>query len=734
MTMPRPRQHARRSPLAGLAALLCLLGATVAAREALLGWDGRRTEADHFVYDEGQFRSASSSVRLPRDVVQDWWIAPAAAESAAAAPAAAAVPAELLAWRAEAERLAARFPGCRGVQVLDEGHFRLTADRRHLYRYHFVGLILNEALLDWGTLNLGFTEGRTRVTGIRGRCLTPAGELLELSPDAVQVSRPGTRGDAFFDPNARQIHARLPGIEVGAVVEYEFQYDTFAPEDWRLFFPSFYFQGDIPVCRSVLEIAVPPDIPLLSWEENWDAAAETGGVRRLWGRLFAGRPGRDTHAELDGQPYRVRRWEKRDVPPVVPEPRMPPWNETAPAVHATIVTDWAQLNALVGALQRERMTLTPEIAAAVREITAGASAPEEQVAALYHWVQKNIRYISIKSSLSSGWAGHPAAETLRNGYGDCTDKSVLFATMLGALGIAAEPVVVQTNDAGLFIPRHPVVFGNHCITEVHLPDRRLFLDTTTQDHRYPALRADDHGVLALNFLRGTRTTVPVPPGLEARGKTGEEVFDLAPDGSLTARVLNRYTGLYEAGLRGVWKQVPEPLRPQIMQQYLNGIAPGARLGSFDLPDPQDLGTPFTLQFAYVLPDYAVRAGDYRILQIPDRERAFAEVSLEHRRYPLAYPTTEATHRELTVRLPPGWQLVALPPPLEIDSRHVRYAESCRLENGTLHMAVDYERRSQRIPAGDYAAYRRTLQRIEEATRRPFYFLAPPAIAAAPPHP
>ena len=71
--------------------------------------------------------------------------------------------------------------------------------------------------------------------------------------------------------------------------------------------------------------------------------------------------------------------------------------------------DWKYLDELTGGMQKERIAVTPKIRDVVAGITDPSAPLEDNVARLYHWVQKNIRYISVKSSLSSGWSGHPAA-------------------------------------------------------------------------------------------------------------------------------------------------------------------------------------------------------------------------------------------------------------------------------------------------------------------------------------
>ncbi|OGV74150.1 MAG: hypothetical protein A3K19_20980 [Lentisphaerae bacterium RIFOXYB12_FULL_65_16] len=734
---PRPLFSAAVLAVAGaMACTPCLRAA-----EKLVLYGGHAKEATRFQFDNGKF-VAPDQAAIDRQDVKEWWIsgkqenaqAAAAVAPSGPAPAAADEIQTLTEYRRQGEEMAARLPGCRGVYILDDGTFMLTHDHRHVYRYHFVGLVLNESLVEWGSLKLGFSEGHSRQKILCARSLGPDGQVHVLAPQDIQVSQP-QRGDVYFDPDARMMSGTIPGVGVGSVVEYIYEYEQYAPEDWRLFFPGYYFQMDLPLVRSVLTVQVPIGTPLYSWEENWNGYRPAKRPMPVLGALLRWiipqrSPAKKSCVEVEGKWYDSRTWEKTQVPPIVTEPQMPPNDEVAPAVHASLFKTWDYLNDLTGKLQVERMKVTPEIEAKVAEICAGCTTTEEKVARLYHWVQKNIRYISVKSSLSSGWAGHPATETLAQGYGDCTDKSMLFSTLLRCIGVESDPVVLRTNDEGEFIPKFPVLACNHCITEVQLNGKSMFLDCTSQDHRYPALRSDDHGVICYNFIRDQRPIIPVPPGMLAYGKATAEQMTVTADGNLRVTTANRYSGDYEYRLRAGWKRVPEKARHQILQQFVNGIAPGARLGDFSITDPQDLNVQFKLDFTYDLPSYLIQAKDLRLFQVPDREEEFPEISLDARRYPVIYPTAEATEREIALELPQEFRIVEMPPNVNIRSRHVTYSETWTATGNRVTLRIAFERRSRRIPVADYPEYRRTLQQITAATRRPLYLEATPTAAPA----
>ena len=137
---------------------------SLAATAERLTLDGSQAlEHPLFLYGNGHFTTPDGA-SVARDRAVDWWLVPARA-GAAAAPAAGqddpVVTRRLREYRERGRQMAAEFPGVSGVQILDDGEYELTADRRHVYRYHFAGLILNEQLLEWGDIALGFSEGRS---------------------------------------------------------------------------------------------------------------------------------------------------------------------------------------------------------------------------------------------------------------------------------------------------------------------------------------------------------------------------------------------------------------------------------------------------------------------------------------------------------------------------------------------------------------------------------------------
>jgi len=600
------------------------------------------------------------------------------------------------------QALAQAYPGVGGVILVDDGGFVYRADGTSTYRYHFAGQVLKEEMQAWAQVSYGFTEGRSRVRVLSARAVNPDGTVHVLPPDALDVGSP-SEDMAFFNPNRKVLSGVIPGVEVGSIVEYEYEFENYNPEDPRLFSPGYYFQGREPVVFSRVSVRLPKDVPF-----NY--------VTRRFPEGLSDEPAIEDHG---GE--RTYTWVAENMPPIVPEPLMPPEHDVVPMMDSSIFKDFKESFALLAELQKPRMQLTPEIQAKVDEIAAGAATIDDRIAAIYYWVQENTRYISIKGGLGSGMSGHTAAETFENRYGDCTDKAILFGTMCQAIGVTSYPIIVTTNDEGTATTEIPSFGGNHCISEVVVGDRNFYLDSTAQNYRYPYFRADDHGVFAINAIRGDIRQIPVPPPSDNQRKSHLDVT-LDANGDVVVRTRNAYTGNIEAGVRGFWKQTREDNREARMADYVNSVSPGAVLEDFTLSDLADLRVPLTMSIDYTIPQHAIRAKDLMYLRLPTLDQDYGEVALESRRYPIVYYTTEEQILEIDLALPRGFRAKWMPPPLEIRTPYVEYDGRYEKADGKILFRQTFRRLERVVPVEEYPAYRDALRAIAEFSKKEIFVM------------
>ncbi len=103
---------------------------------------------------------------------------------------------------------------------------------------------------------------------------------------------------------------------------------------------------------------------------------------------------------------------------------------------------------------------------------------EEKVIGALDFVQNEIRYFGIEIGTNSHKPKNPL-NILKDGYGDCKDKTVLLCEILKSMNIKAYPVLVHTESRfGLINSISSPGQFNHVITMVSLNNKNYYLDPT----------------------------------------------------------------------------------------------------------------------------------------------------------------------------------------------------------------------------------------------------------------
>jgi transglutaminase-like putative cysteine protease len=686
----------RRAVWCGLAA--ALLACSIAAGDTIELFDGSRISTKKLTLDHGDF-VLEDGRRISRQDCRSVQFGDQEAGAANALPASTAADVRDLLEKARAAR--EKYPDAGAIYLVDDGEFTLRPDGTQLNRTHEATLVLKEPWKSLGRISQSFEDGRQRATLVQARTICPDGGTVDFDPADLKESKP-SEGTLFFE-QFRTLSGQLSKVEVGCIVETIWENETYNPYDKELFFPRWYFAGSEPNVCSRATIRVPRGRELHYRVNNLEGAAA--------------KP-----AESDEGDYHVYRWELHDLDPVISEPAMPPLGEVVPGLSASLFGTWDYLFDYLRRFQTEHTQVTPEIAAKVAEIVGDSTSDEEKLAKIYHWLQREVRYISVKGSMGSGWSGHAAALTLQNKFGDCIDKATLFATMLKAIHIQAEPVILATYGMAADDYTLPTLYGNHAITAVQLDGREFHLDCTGTSFRYPYFPLQDQGVAALNVLERRIERIEVPPPEDDALDVNLDM-ELDESGDLTAVAKLSMNGSIEGFARAGLEQINRLLRGIVVQQGLNSLCPGAQLQGLDVSDEADLTQPLRIELTVLLPKYATQAGDLLICELPAAGlgKTLARLTaLDHRRYDILLASTGCLRQHISLRLPAGYAPKGLPDPAEFNTPFASYQARYELAGRTLKLEDCLALKQRRIPVEDYPAARKFVDDFSKYTKVPLF--------------
>jgi hypothetical protein len=346
--------------------------------------------------------------------------------------------------------------------------------------------------------------------------------------------------------------------------------------------------------------------------------------------------------------------------------------------------------------------------------TAGTGALREAS----RWVQDKVRYVAVEVG-QGGYVPREPALVAKRLYGDCKDKSFLLMSLLAQKGIEALPVLTRSRDHGRIDPDFPSPANfRHLIVAVKIGES-AGLPAEVRLREGVAVLFDPtdawtpYGKLP-QALQGARGLLVRPEGGElvefpfapARLNRLERTVDaeIGEDGSLKARVALITDGaLSQRAAYQHWTPVEreDALRRSAAEHIWGSHASGLELVNLD-----DREKPMEARFSVSSEGYLRKTGTLLLLPVLPFPVGPARLQrLEERRSPVNLDSSQV--RELTVRfrLPAGLRVDALPDPVQVENRYIRYRFAVSQKEGRIVATESYEVEASVIPLTDFAAWR-----------------------------
>ncbi len=683
---------------------------TVCRAEVLTLRSGQEARGEVAAIDADSVKLADGKV-LPRKTVSEIQFGPAKAEQNAAPAAAQPSEADKKA-AAEAFAMARdfgkKYSGMNGLVLLDQGAYTLNADGTSKMRTRQIRQILKESLKQsWGQIIRCSEEGRERVKIIKANVYTADGGIYTLDPSRIKISKPQSSSGDFFVSGSFCTQYAMENVQVGSIVDYEVEEETYNPFRKDFFFPTWGFQDDEgPVKVSEVSVTLPKDQPFYYSVRN-----------------FAGKKAAEPvmTASASGKTYA---WRLENVLPMASEPMMPSYEDVAPFMRGAIFKDWDRIFDWTIGLYNERIKPSPELKEFTLNLIKDCRTDEEKARVIYHYVQKEIRYIAVKVGVSSGWGGYDANLTWKRRYGCCVDKSLLLTTMLGVAGIKASPILINTNNMQDIDYTIPQVGFDHSITVAEIGGKHVFLDSTGYDSRYPAISGFDYGVKVLNIFAKKIDFVPVPaPG--ENGSFYDFTIGISSGGNAVVSEKLSYSGAREGEVRGYYRSLKQEAQKRAFQEMAKGVNPAAELLDYGVNNAETINEPFTLATKYAISDYPRRAGNILIFNLPDFEMEayrITEISQAGRAYPIEYGASMGRYYTYKLSLPDNYEVVSLPGKIELSGKYGSFKARCgQPEKGKVTCSSSWERGERVVSPSDYAAYKAFLETAASYTKNQLFF-------------
>jgi tetratricopeptide (TPR) repeat protein len=548
----------------------------------------------------------------------------------------------------------------------------------------------------FGQLIFGYSSANEKLDMGFVRVRKTDGTVVNAAASDIQDLTAPVAREAPIYTDLRQKHITVPGLRPGDTLEYHIVWTVHTPLAQNHFWAEHDF---IKKGAIVLDDQLTIDIPSASnakfkTEPGFEPAIKEQDGRRIysWKHANLKPDSEEEDKDKDGEEAEVDQAEA---------------DEVHPDVQMTTFQSWDEVGQWYAELQRDRVVPDERIKLKAEEIIKGRTTEKEKAQALYDYVAKNFRYVSL--SLGQGrYQPHAAADVMVNQYGDCKDKHTLLASMLAAAGLRAYPVLMNSaRKLDVDVPS-PGQF-DHVISAIPLRNETLWADTTAEVAPVgllsPQLRNKKALLIPTTGPARLETTPAEPPFLSSELVTVEGTVDDLGKISAHARLVLH--GDSEMFMRFMFRRTPKA-NWKSLGFYL-GMAGGINGEVTDIKttDPADLEKPFEIEFNVTRNDFLDWSSKKIKLELPfppfnlspGARKAGNKKPIE-----LGPPIDIAYSLKLTL---PGKYQMRLPLPLKVSRDYAEYGASYKLEGQTLLGQRTLRLRQHEIPAErlqDYQAF------------------------------
>ena len=589
---------------------------------------------------------------------------------------------------------------------------------RYIYSTRRLVKIFNENGKDLAEVSIPYMRGRDDVTIHHARTLTPDGNVIELDVNEVITNLvPPSAVDAGLYVDARLMYFSLPGVTDGCIIDYAYSTNNAGHVMQGEFWRKVYFQATQPVQYYRLTVHIPKKKHLYYQISGAPAASQMD-------RFLSIQP------EIAESNYaRTYTFEATDVPPLKEEYLMPAPQDLAYSISISSIDSWDKLVTWYATLIREQDTLTPEITKKTEQLLKGAWTRQEKVKRLYEYVATNIQYLGYELGI---WAikPRPANLVLKDGRGDCKDKTTLLSTMLASAGINSYPVLISAGDTrginahlpdgGSQVKAVPsLAYFNHMILAVegNKDNELIWLDPTSETCAFGDFPAGDQDrwTLIINpqFLTENKTKHSADltsknvrdlqnnlylfqksPSLDATSNLKRVHTDVhvKEDMSVAVRQELIVTGSFNIKLRSQLASLDtNEKRAEFMHKELE-LDDRAKIIEFKSSNLFRLEKELKVEVTWTCKGYLYAIGSQFVLELPVAKHPYAELlSEENRMYPAVIGKALALEDKVSVSTEAPFRVDTIPEEQtlknEIAEIQLRYTQSKR--KAEMHQIVRF---------------------------------------------
>ncbi len=550
-----------------------------------------------------------------------------------------------------------RFPDANAIIILSEKSYELLDSKKATESTSYLVKVLNNKGREkYSDHKVPFNKEKEELSLTQGGTYRKDLTYADIEKKAINDVTPIELANATIYANFLNRVFSLPIVEPGNTIYMSFKKNINLSSDDDLS-DTVYFQFDEPLMKKVLTIVIPNEKKLMYKVLNMNKSIQIEKGDKATKYILT----------------------VTDMPQIKREESMPPMSEVASRVLFSTSTTWDDATKPLRDNFFKASTVTPEISSCVRELTKNCSTTEEKQRAIALFIAQKVRSISLPLGYD-GYKAHNADVVLKNKYGDCRDKTVLFVTLLKAAGIEAFPALVNSDYTP--IEKEVPTLKQFDTIIVAIPSEKgyRFLNPYGEESQYGFIDCYvDWESLVVKPDKSLFSPVIDLAGIESKAINTIE-GTLNEKGDFDGVLSSKLYGIYDTAARETFTGLRGKKIGMYFEQKGDEFCPEARDNGHENGDPLDLTRNMTAKLSVTGERFAVVQGSMMLIKLPRIPFGFARTlytpSLAKRVYPYVLGTCNENSYTFRIKLPAGYKPLYMPEGSKENENYGSFDSSC----------------------------------------------------------
>ena len=605
--------------------------------------------------------------------------------------------------RMKGEPLAPGAPAVILFREVDRDDNGTTSNAPHEDDYFRIKILTQEGR-KYATVEIPFLKDSEDVVNLKARTIRPDGSIVYFDGKINEKVLYQAGGVKYLAKTFT-----LPDVQVGGIIEYSF---TYTYREGALYESHWLLSQELftKYAKFLLKTYNP----------------SSGNVTVSWSWQLLPPGTSPPHQDPD----HIVRLEAHNVPAFRKEEFMPPENELKSRVDFVYSYDppepdngkfWKQVDKKLNDELERFINKRDAMQQAAAQIISSADSPEMKLRKIYMRVQQ-IRNTSYEGSKTPEEAKRENSREINNvediwkrGYGNGVELTWLYLALVRAAGFDAHGAWVSDRMNYFFDPAQRQAYKLDAnVVLIELNGKDIYCAPGAKFAPFGLLPWSETGVpgLRLDKEGGSWIKTPLPQASASRIVRKAEL-ELARAGDLQGKLTLTFTGLEAMYRRTEERGQNGAERKKYLEDHVKSYVPAAvEVELTNDPDWSNAAAPLVAEFQLKIPGWAAAAG-HRVL-IPvglfggTETHLFEPAERVHPIY-MAFPFQRID--DITIAVPPGWQVSNLPPALKQDGHIITYSMTAENAKGKIHLTRTLDTNFLVLQAQYYPALRNFYQQV-----------------------